>query len=699
MLARWFEGIFPVQDPILIFAIVLILMLGAPALLGRFKLPGMIGLLLAGAILGPNALGVLARDKAFVLFGTVGLIYIMFTAALEIDLAVFKKYKLQGIGFGVLTFAIPQGLGLAVGKYLLGFSWPAAILFGSLFASHTLLAYPMASKLGLAKNRAVIAAIGGTMLTDVAALLVLAVIAGSASGEIDEAFWWRLGISLTVYVVAILVGLPRLGRWFFRRVREDGVAQFVFVLTSVFICASLAHTAGVEPIVGAFLAGLAINRLIPHHGPLMNRIQFTGDAIFIPFFLISVGMLIDPAVIFGGVRTAIVAVCMLGSVVVAKWLAAHGAGFLFRYSREEKQVMFGLSVAQAAATLAAVMVGFEVKLFDETVVNGSLVMILGTCILAPLVVDKNGSALAKSEAGKEDEEDADGSVQRLLVPIPDLESSRSILEFAMLFREPSQGQPIFPLGVVLEGGEDTEAKVAKNERTLKHIAAQLSAAEVPIHPMTRVESSVASAIAAASRDHRITDVLVAWDGVRSAKSRRFGSVLDEVLLDRERTLIVTRLPSPLGTTERVLVAIEPRLVERPEVKVAIGRAKKVARMLGAALVVLSEQGEVKAVKSVVKDVKPSMSVTFEPLVAWSSLAQALTDRVKETDLVVLLESREGTTGPMGERLSLVHDVASRFPEANVLAIYAAEATANGSDAPLPMGSENARVDAQSGISA
>lgn len=699
MLARWFEGVFPVQDPILIFAIVLILMLGAPALLGRWKLPGMIGLLLAGAILGPNALGVLARDKAFVLFGSVGLIYIMFIAALEIDLAVFKKYKVQGIGFGVLTFAIPQFLGLAVGRYLLGFTWPAAILFGSLFASHTLLAYPTASKLGLAKNRAVIAAIGGTMLTDVAALLVLAVVAGSATGEIDEAFWWRLGISLTVYVVAILVGLPRLGRWFFRRVREDGVAQFVFVLTSVFICASLAHPAGVEPIVGAFLAGLAINRLIPHHGPLMNRIQFTGEAIFIPFFLISVGMLIDPAVIFGGFRTAIVAVCMLASVVVAKWLAAHGAGFFFRFSREEKQVMFGLSVAQAAATLAAVMIGFQVKLFDETVVNGSLLMILGTCILAPIVVDKNGSILAKSDVGKEDEEEKGGPAQRLLVPISDLESSRSILEFAILFRDPTQAQPLFPLGVVIDGSEDTEAKVAKNEGTLKHVAAQLSAAEVPIHPMTRIESNVAAAVVAASRDQRITDVLVHWDGSRTSKDHRYGKVIDELLHDRERTLLITRFPGPLGPTERVLVAIEPRFVERSEFRVALARAKRVAKVLGASLVIFAEQAEMKAIKAAAKEVKPTVTTSFEPLASWSALLQGLDDRVRETDLIALIESREGTPRPMGERVALAYEVQARFPEANVLAIHAAERQVSGAEAPVAATTTEAPAEAHEGLPA
>lgn len=669
MLATWFEGVFPLEDPILVFAIVLVLMLGAPVAMGRFKLPGMVGLLLAGAILGPNILGVLARDKAFVLFGAVGLIYIMFTAAMEIDLAIFKRNKSEGIGFGVLTFAIPQGLGALVGHYVLGFGWAAAVLFGSLFASHTLLAYPMVSKMRLTRNRAVIASIGGTMLTDTAALLVLAVIAGMSRGEVNEAFWWRLGVSLSIYVAAILVGLPRLGRWFFRRFKEDGVAQFVFVLTSVFLTASLSHAAGVEPIVGAFLAGLAFNRLVPHNGPLMNRIQFTGDAIFVPFFLLSVGMLLDPRVLFGGFRTIAVSVCMLGTVVLAKWLAAQGSRAMFRYSREEAGVMFGLSVAQAAATLAAVMVGFEIGLFDATVINGAIVMILGTCIIGPWMVQKHGTVLAESEAGKDEE---GGPTQRLLVPITNLEGSRSVIEFAMLMHDRQQAQPVFPLGVVLEGGE-VDAEVAKNERTLKSVAAHLSSAEVPIHPMTRVSARIAPAILKACREQRISDVVASWDGVPSTPGCRFGKVLDEVLLDPERTLLVSRLPKPLQTTERVLLAVAPSAIGGTGFPTGITRAKQLAKSLGANLEVLAVKSDLENVKRAVNAAKPTVSTHFSTLVSWNALSQALTDRVQELDLIALLQSRE--VDPFGEQRFLPHEIASQFEDSNLVVIVPAEPAA------------------------
>ena len=346
--------LFPISDPVLVFAIVAALILLAPIVMGRWRLPGMIGLLAAGALLGPNALGVLARDQSFVLFGTVGLLYIMFTAALEIDMAVLKRHSGASLAFGLFTFGIPMGLGLVVAHHLLGFDWPAAILLASTFASHTLVTYPIASRLGITRNPAVTTAVGGTIVTDTLALLVLAVIVSSTRGSIDEMFWYRLGVSLALYVAAILVGLPLLARWFFRKVGRDGVAEFVFVLATVFGCAALSHLAGSEPIVGAFLAGLALNRLIPHHSTLMNRIQFTGEAVFVPFFLLSVGMLLDLRVFAGGPRAWAVALAMVVTVHVTKWLAAE-ATRLLGYSRDQARLVFGLSVPQAAATLRQIL--------------------------------------------------------------------------------------------------------------------------------------------------------------------------------------------------------------------------------------------------------------------------------------------------------------------------------------------------------
>ncbi|WP_454436474.1 cation:proton antiporter domain-containing protein [Thauera mechernichensis] len=447
----------PITDPVLVFALVALLILLAPIVMGRWRLPGTIGLLLAGAILGPNALGVLARDQSFVLFGTVGLLYIMFSAALEIDLVVLKRYRMHSLVFGLLTFAIPQGVGTLVGYYVLGFSLPAAILLASLFASHTLLAYPVTRQLGIAHNQAVTTAIGGTIITDTLALLVLAVIAASTRGDTGDYFWHTLVGSLVLYGVIVLFGLPKLARWFFRNVGRNGVSEFVFVLSTVFGCAGMAHLAGSEPIVGAFLAGLALNRLIPHNSALMNRIQFTGEAIFIPFFLLSVGMLLDVSVLVADVRSLSIMLAMLTSVLVTKWLAAAATRVLLGYSREQAGLVFGLSVAQAAATLAATIVGYDLGLFDDAVVNGAIMMMLVTCIVAPLQVDHHGRKIARQSASNDNA--VIGSKQRILVSLSSRAPHKALLDLAMMLREPDQQQPIFPFdGHRGQGGRERKGR-------------------------------------------------------------------------------------------------------------------------------------------------------------------------------------------------------------------------------------------------
>jgi Kef-type K+ transport system membrane component KefB/nucleotide-binding universal stress UspA family protein len=660
---------FPIKDPVLIFAIVAGLILLSPILLGRWRLPGMIGLLLAGAILGPNALGILARDQSFVLFGTVGLLYIMFMAALEIDLAVFKRYRVHSVVFGLVTFALPQGLGYLVARYLLGFDLLPAILLASLFASHTLLAYPIASRLGIAKSQAVTTAVGGTILTDTFALLVLAVVAGSTRGEMTEAFWYRLGISMSIYVIAILFGLPSLARWFFRRIAQDGVSEFVFVLAVVFGCASLSHAAGVEPIVGAFLAGLALNRLIPHNSTLMSRIQFTGEAVFVPFFLLSVGMLLDVRVFAGGLRSWTIAIGMLVCVTGTKWLAAEAMRPLLRYNREEARVIFGLTVAQAAATLAATMVGYEIGLFDDSVVNGAILMIIGTCILAPLVTDKYGRPLAEAKDGLSDE--TLGPPQRVLVALAKPSAAHPLIDLAQLIRDPAQGQPVYPLTVVEEGQRATD-EVAQVEKMLSKAVLQLSAADVPASPLTRIDLNVPSGILRARRELRGTEIIVGWAGRTSTTEFFFGSMIEKLLADPHYTLVVSRLVDPLNTCQRILFAVPPNADQERSFPQAARLIKRFAHQLGAKLLVLCVKSHDSRVKERIQSARPAAEFSLRALENWSGLTQALADLAGDADLIVLCGMRGGTRTWRMSPSDLPDKLARRFPAIGLLAVYPAE---------------------------
>lgn len=349
----------PLKNPVLLFSLLLFIILFAPILLNKLRIPHLIGLIIAGAIIGPNGFNLIARDMSIILFGTVGLQYIMFLAGIEIDLNEFKKNSNKSLVFGLLTFSIPMLLGTLTGIYILEFSLLTSILLASMFASHTLIVYPLISKLGLAKNRAVTVAVGGTMITDTLALLVLAIIAGMQTGEINQAFWIRLGISLVLFVVVVVVVFPLIGRWFFKRY-DDQISHYIFVLAMVFLGCTLAELAGVEAIIGAFLTGLTLNRLIPHTSPLMNRIEFVGNALFIPFFLIGVGMLIDYKAFVKDSEALYVAGIMTFIAIIGKYIPAWITQKIFGYSRDERRLIFGLSNAQAAATLAAVLVGFNI---------------------------------------------------------------------------------------------------------------------------------------------------------------------------------------------------------------------------------------------------------------------------------------------------------------------------------------------------
>ena len=418
----------PLQNPVLKFSIILFIILFAPLLLNKIRVPQLIGLIIAGAIVGPYGFHLLERESSVVLFGTVGLLYIMFLAGLEIDLGDFKKNKNKSIVFGLYTFLIPMTLGILGGIYVLQFNMMTSVLLASMFASHTLIAYPLISKLGIAKNKVVNITVGGTMITDTLALLVLAVIAGMAVGEITGDFWIRLGISIVIFASIVIFIFPLVGRWFFKNY-EDNISQYIFVLGLVFLASFLAEAAGVEAIIGAFLAGLALNRLIPHTSPLMNRIEFVGNALFIPFFLIGVGMLINFRVFFVDTQTIFVAVVMTVIATGSKFLAAFLTQKTYKFSNAQRDVMFGLSNAQAAATLAAVLVGYEIilgetadgqpiRLLDETVLNGTILMILVTCTIASFVAQRGGAKIALEEMGNEAEPTADTEGgEKILIPV------------------------------------------------------------------------------------------------------------------------------------------------------------------------------------------------------------------------------------------------------------------------------------------
>ncbi len=633
-----FELSLPLKDPVLVFCMVLLFILAAPLLFAKFKIPGVIALILAGTITGPNGFHLLERSDAVILFGTVGLLYIMFMAGLEIDLNDFKKNRNKSMVFGFFTFAIPMVLGSLASYFVLGFNIQSSILLASMFASHTLLSYPVVSRMGIAKNEAVTITVGGTIITDTAALLVLAVIAGSAKGELNADFWIRLGLSMAVFMGVVLWGFPKIARWFFRNVESEGGAQYIFVLAVVFASAFAAELAGVEPIIGAFLAGLALNRLIPHTSPLMNRIEFVGNNLFIPFFLIGVGMLVDIRVLFNGYEALLVAFVMVVVALLAKWLAAMLTKKIYGYTTDEGNIIFGLSSAQAAATLAAVLVGYQLEILNENVLNGTIVMILVTCLASSFVAENAAKRMAVLEAGKKPEEPV--ALERILVPIANPATMEQLLDMAIMVKNPESNEPVYPLSVIKDS-DDAADQVIMFQKALEKAVKQASASETLLQPISRVDLNIAGGILRVIKELGATKLVIGWNGKTSAKNLFFGSVLDNLLEKTGKMILVTKLVYPLNTIKKLVVVMPPYADAETGFNDLLGTLRILARQTTGKIHFFGDEHVLQVVGERFKKAKPVIETVCEPFSDWEDFL-ILSREVSDHDLLLVVNARPHT---------------------------------------------------------
>jgi len=548
-------GISIAKEPILTFGVLLLLTLFVPLLFQRIKLPGIVGLLIAGSIVGKNGFGLIEAAGVIDVLGKVGLLYLMFLAGLEISLDQMKRDKKNIAVFGSLTFLIPIVVGTALFLQL-GYSWTASILIASMFASHTLVAYPIISRLGLTKEKSVSTAIGGTIITDTAALLVLAVIARSVEGYIGWAFWLTFMALFLTYLVFMFYVLPRISFLFFRSIGETGRFTYVYVIGVMLLCAWIAEIIGIEAIVGAFFAGLAFNQLLSNKGPLKNRIEFFGDAFFIPLFLVYVGMLVDFRVLLSNADVWIVMISMVGCVIVTKWLAAFATGKILGFNSSQSWVIFGLSNTQAAATLAAVFVGLQLNIFGDEILNGAIMMILVTCIIGPIVVEKYGMNIADSVT--HELEMTTKTEQRILVPLSNPGTSAKLIEFASNLKTVND-ITIYPLSV-LNTINDFQTEKERTSKILDLAAGQIHAVNCKAILLLETNLNIAEGISLAVVKNDITDVVIGWNGKISASTRIFGSVLDQMLETTRQRVYVCKLDFSISTFRTVKILIPPKTV-------------------------------------------------------------------------------------------------------------------------------------------
>lgn len=660
---------FPITDHVLIFTLIISVILFAKVLRARLRIPDLVLLLVAGAALGEHGFGILERNDAITLFGEVGLLYIMFLAGLEIDLYQFSRTRGRSVGFGLATFVLPQVLGAWVAYEVLGdLSWASAILIASMFASHTLLAYPVASRLGIHRTEPVTISVGATIITDTLALVVLAVVLDVNRGvPLDGMFWGGLLVSIAVLVLCIALVVPRLARWFFQHAGESGGSQFLFVLAVVCACAYLSEFARMKPLIGAFLAGVALNRQIPEHSTLMNRLEFIGNVLFIPFFLISVGMLVNPEVVFGDTRTWKVIGVMVGLVVGTKWIAAMLAGAWFGYSFAERQLMFGLTVVQAAATLAAALVGFEAGLVSESALNGAIAMIMVTVPLGSCMVQVFGRKVALAA---EDAPAPRRSEQRLMLAVKDTDTADNLVDLAMWLRDTSLPGGLFPVTIVGEG-EDPERAVANGEKLLARCVARASSAEVVVEPHVRMDINPVDGLIRAVREVRAGVVLTGWGEEATRGSRLFGGVRRNLAEGCACRLIRTRFARPMNTCRHLRIPFPPLAEHRSDLGVLVRETKLLAKQAGLDLVVYLAGPASGDIQKRFEDASPGVETRFEVAGTWKEARQKLFAETRESDVLVLPQIRRDTALWTPTLDKLPELVAKTFPRTNLLVVYPA----------------------------
>ncbi len=655
----------PLSDPVLVFSLVLFIILLAPIILRRFRIPGIIGLIVAGVAIGPHGFNFLKKSDAIDLFGTVGLLYIMFLAGLELDMNEFRKNRHRSIVFGLFTFSIPLGIGIPVCYYFLDFTATASILVASMFATHTLVAYPIASRLGINKSEAVAIAVGGTIITDTAVLLILTLITGSVSGELNAQFWIRLVIATVVFISVVFLVFPPLTRWFFKNLEAEKTSQYIFVLALVFLSAFLAKMAGVEPIVGAFMAGLALNRLVPHTSPLMNRIEFVGNALFIPFFLISVGMLVDLRVLLKGPQALIVAGTLSGVALVGKWLAAYFTQKIFSYTVPQRNIIFGLSSAHAAATLAVILVGFNIGLLNENVLNGTIILILITCLVASFVTEEAGRKLAITES--ERKPILSDHPERILVPISNPATIEILIDLAIMLKEPGTRQPISALAVVQDDDEAQE-KVISSNKMLERATIHASATDTKVQVVTRVDLNIASGITRTVKELLITTVIIGWSEKTRPIGKIFGTTLDSVLSATSQMIIVCKINHPINVLRRILIAAPSNAEFEQGFEVWVKKMLMLAGQTGTKIILFGAGSMAKRFSEVQQKLRSSVDVSHvevDYLYKFLTLAK----EVKESDLFVAVCARKNAVSHHNDLDEIPGKLERYFGKQNFVIIY------------------------------
>lgn len=663
---------FPITDPTLTFFVVLLIILLAPIIMGKLRIPHIIGMVLAGVVVGKYGLNILVRDNSFELFGRVGLYYIMFLAALEMDMESIRKNRNRLLIFALLTFTVPLLLTYFMGIHLLNYGITASLLLGCIMASNTLVAYPIVSRYGLQRKPSVTLSVGSSIISLIFSLIMLAAIVASNKGEGSIGFWLFFVSKFVIYCAAAIFLLPRLTRWFLRRY-SDAVMQFIFVLASLFLCAALSAAIGLEGIFGAFLSGLILNRYIPSVSPLKNRLEFIGNAVFIPYFLIGVGMLINVRLLFtgGGILWAVICITLFGTL--GKAIAAYAACFGFRMPISSGHMMFGMTSAHAAGAIAMVMVGMNLlgedsaPLVSAQMLNAVIVMILFTCIISSVFTEQSAQRIILRDKELPVEAHRKANDQRILVPVKYPEYAERLMNMAILMLNRKQTRGLVALNVVYDG-EHMHRNMEQGNRLLEQMTQYCAGSDIQIQTQTRIAANIANGIKHAFKEFQATEILIGMHTHKEVSTKFWGEFHQSLFNGLNQQITMARLAQPLNTIRRIQVAVPSRAEFEPGFYRWLERLSRIAGNLECRIQFHGRTETLSLVNEYIKNRHPQVRADYSNMDHWNELPKLAND-VADDHLFVIVTARKGTVSYKNALEYLPDEVQRYFNGKNLVIIF------------------------------
>ncbi len=655
----------PLTDPVMIFGVLLFFILLIPILFGKINIPSIVGLIFSGVLIGPHGINLIDNTNAIELFSTIGLLYIMFIVGLELDINEFKANKNKSFIFGFLTYLVPLVVGYIACRYALDKDFLASLLIANTFATHTLVAYPIINKLGISKNKSVAVTVGATVIADTLALLALAVLMQGKEGDISVIFFVKMIGLLFLFSLFLFFLVPKISRWVFQKIESEKYITYVYILFMVFLSGFLAEVVGLEAIIGAFLVGIVLNPLIPQTSAIMHRIEFIGNSIFVPIFLISVGMLLDLGVAFTGTTTIIYASVLAVASILGKWLASEISGLLFKYTKSERFLMFGLTTSRAAATLAIALIGFRHHIIDENLFNATILLILFTCIISSFATQKAGKEIVIADNENIETKMGDFAKEKILVPIANPSHLVHHIEFALLMKDLDSPNPVHLLGVVANN-EEAEMNIVNFRDKLTEVVNSASETDIDVEIITTIDDNPVNGILRTSREIMSNIVVLGWPGKIGRLQKVLGDdKVNRIITNTDKNLFICHLEKHIINHKRIVV-VSPPLAEREEgFSIWLSKIIKLSQEISLPVLHIGHPFTQRVIK---RQNVEAEKFSFVEFYDWSK-PLSWCNNIREDDMLFLVSAHSGYISHISTLDNLPTRLEKRFVNTSKIVIY------------------------------